>query len=136
MKVSLTKNALRHVMKSEAERTVKDLGPVQFKERYMNYYQLIAKSIDMVEEIIVINNDCENALLDYILLNEDIDEMEDGKIYVMLFDGFVSVFDLTTGKQSVMIREDDFFSSINAFILSDYLENKFKNKATIKRMKI
>lgn len=136
MKVRLTKNALKHVMKSEAERTVKELGVDHFKICYMTYYQKIAKSLQNLDEIIVINHDCENDLLDYMEVDEDIEQMELGKVYVMLFDGYVSVFDLSYDKQTVMIREEDFFSLINAFILNDFLDKKYEPKAKIKRIKI
>lgn len=136
MKTRLSKNALRHVMKSEAERTVKELGAEQFNDVYMSYYQLIAKSINIVKDIVVVNIDCENKLLDYLHTDEDIDEMQEGKIYIMLFDGYVSVFDLTTKHQTVMITEEEFFSLIKAFVLSEFLDNKFEPKVKIKRMKI
>lgn len=137
MKGKLTKKALQYTLRSDAEDKLKTVGKDIFEEAHISIYRLISDTLKAIkdEDIIVVNYDCENKLLSY-LYTIDYTELECGKFYVVLFDGFVTIYDLVSGKNTLMIYEDDFFSLINPFVLNEFFENKLQEKEKTIRRKI
>lgn len=137
MKGKLTKKALQYTLRSDAEDKLKTVGKDIFEESHFSIYKLISNTLKTIkdEDIIVVNYDCENKLLSY-LYTIDYTELECGKFYVVLFNGFITIYDLVSGKNTLMIYEDDFFSLINPFVLNEFFENKLQEKEKTIRRKI
>lgn len=137
MKGRLTKKALQYTLRSDAEDKLNLVGKEIFEEGHISIYRLISNTLKAIkdEDIIVVNYDCQNKLLNYFDYI-DYTELENGKFYVVLFNGFVTIYDLVTVNNTLMIYEEDFFSLINPFVLNEFFENKLQEKEKTIRRKI